>query len=113
MNIKNILSISEARKKIFKIAEDVQKPSTYYTLTEHGKPKMVLMSAEEFESLMEDLEILNNPKILADIKKAEDEFARGEYITLQELEKELGYSRSKSPEMVVREKPKRKYNSAK
>ena len=48
MDAKTTLSISEARKKIFKIAEQVQKPATHYTLTEKGKPKAVMMSAEEF-----------------------------------------------------------------
>lgn len=34
MRIKTTIPISEARKKIFKIAEEVQKPDNYYTLTE-------------------------------------------------------------------------------
>jgi prevent-host-death family protein len=49
---KNIIPITEARKKIFNIAEEVQKPNTHYTLTERGKPKMVIVSVEEFEALM-------------------------------------------------------------
>lgn len=51
MNSKTIISITEARKKIFQIAEDVQKPANYYTITENGRAKAVLMSAEQFDSL--------------------------------------------------------------
>ena len=107
MNTKTTLSISEARKKIFKIAKDVQKPSTYYTLTEKGRPKVVLMSAEEFESLMENLEILSDPKIIANIKKTEEEFKRGEYITWEEMKKELHQSRR--PSLVLADKGRKKY----
>lgn len=53
MKNKTTLPITEARKKIFGIAEDVQKTGVYYTLTEHGRPKMVMLSAEKFESLIE------------------------------------------------------------
>lgn len=51
MKIKNVLPITEARKKIFSIAEEVQKSNIYYTLTERGKPTVVILSAEEFEIL--------------------------------------------------------------
>lgn len=51
MKIKNIVPISEARKNIFSIAKEVQVSETYYTLTEKGRPKVVMLSAERFESL--------------------------------------------------------------
>ncbi|MBU4078233.1 type II toxin-antitoxin system Phd/YefM family antitoxin, partial [Patescibacteria group bacterium] len=47
MNIKmkNIISISEARNRIFEITDDVQAPNKVYTLTSNGKPKAVIVSA--------------------------------------------------------------------
>lgn len=86
MDIKNILSISEARKKIFKIAEKVQKPSTSYILTEKGKPKAVIMSAEEFESWHETLEVVRDfPNLEKDIKKAKREYKKGNYLSLEDV----------------------------
>ncbi len=107
MNAKTTISISEARRRIFDIAEEVQKPNTHYTFTENGKPKAVLMSAEEFDSLMEDLEILSSPEILANIKKAEEEYKRGDYITWDEMKKELEESRKTT---MVADKSKKKYS---
>ncbi|KKP32346.1 MAG: hypothetical protein A2360_01420 [Candidatus Staskawiczbacteria bacterium RIFOXYB1_FULL_32_11] len=109
MNSKTIISISEARRRIFDLAEEVQKPSTYYTLTENGRAKAVLMSAEKFDSMMEDLEILSNPKIMTNIKEAEEQIKRGEYVTLDELKKELGYKASDFQPAFVMEKPKNPY----
>lgn len=51
MRIKTTLPITEARKNIFFLADEVQKKKNYYTLTEHGRPKAVLVSAEKFETL--------------------------------------------------------------
>lgn len=101
MNAKTTISISEARRRIFDIAEEVQKPNKYYTFTENGKPKAVMLSAEEFDSLMENLEMLEDPDLLKRIKESEEEYKRGEYVTLDELERELKYGAS-----FVREKMK-------
>jgi len=92
MNTKTTMPISEARKRIFEIAKEVQKPSNYYTLTEKGRPKVVLMSAEEFESWQETLEVMHEfPHLEKDIKEAEKEYKKGEYITLEELLEKEGF----------------------
>lgn len=90
MKISRTLSISEARKNIFKIANEIQKPDVCYMLTENGKAKAVIMSADEYESWMETMEVmLDFPNLLNEIKEAEEEFKRGEYVTLDELKDEL------------------------
>lgn len=86
MNTKTTLPISKARQKIFKIAKEVQKPSVYYTLTEKGVPKAVIMSAEEFESWAETLEVAREfPDLKKDAKEAEADYKKGDYVTLDEL----------------------------
>ena len=92
MNTKTTLSISEARKKIFEMAKKVQKPSTHYILTERGKPKVAFMSAEEFESWQETLEVLRDfPNLEKDIKKAKGEYKRGDYSTLESVLSKEGF----------------------
>jgi len=53
MRVKTTLSISAARKQLFTIASEVQESGVYYTLTERGKPTVVMVSASYFESLQE------------------------------------------------------------
>lgn len=101
MNTKTTLPISEARKKIFEIAKEVQKPNKYYTLTEKGRPKAVIMSAEEFESWEETLEVIRDfPNLKKDIKQAEQDYKKGNYITLDELLKK---------NYILKDKSKKKY----
>jgi antitoxin YefM len=104
MSAKTTLSISEARKNIFSIAEQVQKPSTYYTLTENGRPKAVMMSAEEFESWTETLDVIAEfPSLKNSIKQAEKEYKSGDYITLEDLLEKEGYIvRGKKHEVLSR-----------
>ena len=95
MNTKTTLSISEARKRIFDIAKKVQKPGLYYTLTEKGEPRVVLMSAEDFESRQETLDILqtfpNLPKEIAEVDKDIRTGKYKSYITLEELLAKEGF----------------------
>ena len=102
MNTKTTIPITEARKRIFRISDEIQKPGQYYTLTEKGRPKAVIMSAEEFESWQETLETIQEiPSLDEDIKKAEEEYKKGGYITLEELLEKEGY--------ILRDKSKKKY----
>jgi len=95
MDAKTTLSISEARKKIFKIAKMVQKPSTRYTLTDKGKPKAVVMSADEFESWQETLEVVKEfPDLEKDIKELEKDIKSGaykKYTTLEDILAKEGF----------------------
>ena len=91
MKISKTLSISEARKNIFKIADEIQKPDVCYMLTENGKAKAVIMSADEYESWMETMEVmLDFPDLLSEMKEADEEFARGEYVDFEDILKENG-----------------------
>jgi len=90
MDTKTTLPISEARKKIFKIAEKVQKPATYYTLTEKGRPKAVIISADEFKSWQETLEVIKDfPDLDKTIKEVDRDVRTGEYKKYPTLEKVL------------------------
>ncbi len=95
MNTKTTIPISEARKRIFEIAEEVQKPGNYYTLTEKGRQKAVLMSAEDFESWQETMEVMREfPNLKKDIEETDRAVKSGEYkkwTTLEDLLKEYGY----------------------
>lgn len=79
-NLKNIISTTEARRRIFELTADVQKPDRYYTLTENGRAKAVLLSIDEYESMVETLDVLReNPHALKDIAQSQAEFEAGDY----------------------------------
>jgi prevent-host-death family protein len=56
--LKNIITITEARKRFFEISKESQKkPGTVYIITVRGKPIMVLMSAKDFEKTRNKLNL--------------------------------------------------------
>lgn len=104
IKIKNIISISEARSKIFEIAEKVQKFGQVFTFTENGKPKVVMISAEEYENLVEDLELMKDHKFMAKVRKVEEDFAKGEYVSWENIKNELLI---KSGSLILKDEPKK------
>lgn len=113
MDSRFTMPISDARKKIYKISDEVQKPGVRFTLTERGKPRAIFMSYDEYDSMRETLEILSEPGIMNDIKRAEEEYKRGEYFTWEEVKKKLGWERALDETMLLRDKPKSNYKSKK
>ncbi len=108
MNIKmkNIISISEARSRIFEIAEKVQKIGQFFTLTENGRPKAVIISAEEYENLIEDLNFMKNKKFMAKVASAAEDFAKGEYLSWESVKKDLS---TNDGSLKLADEPKIKY----
>ena len=86
MNSKHTLSTTNARKILFQITKDVQTPGIHFTLTENGKPKAVLLSAQEFESWQETLEVMSqNPNLAAELELSEAELSQGKFEDLDDL----------------------------
>ena len=105
MDYKNTLSISEARKKFFEMAEAVQKPGVYYSLTDKGRPKAVMLSYEEYESIIETLEVMAEmPELEKDIKESREAYKSGKYKTWTTLEGLLA-----KQGFVLAEKAKKQY----
>ena len=85
------ISITEARKRLFQIAKDVQTPCRSYTLTENGKPIVVIMSLEEFESWKETIEVVMEfPDLKKNMEETERAIKTGEYKNWTTLEDLLG-----------------------
>lgn len=102
MNSKTTLSVTEARKKIFDIINAVQTTGVFYTLTEKGRPKAIILSAEEFESWEETLKVMKDfPNLEKEMKQAEKEYKLGDFITLESLLVQEGF--------LVADKARKKY----
>ena len=99
------ISISEGRKRIFDIAKEIQAPNKVYTLTIDGKPKVVIMSAEEYQSWVETIEVERIfPDLDKEIAEADTAVQTGAYKKWATFEDML-----KRRSLIVAEKPKKKY----
>jgi len=82
----DLISISNARANLPDLVTRVSDTLERITITVNGKPKAILVSAEELESLEETAEVLAIPHIKKDIEKSRKQIKKGEFIALSELE---------------------------
>jgi len=82
-----VIPVTQARKDLLKLVDQVDDDYTRIDLTKNGKVKATLVSTDYIDSLEETIYTLNHS--LNDIEKAEEEIAEGKYISLEELKSDL------------------------
>ena len=75
-----IIGISEFRKSISSIINEVFKGSKYIIM-QRSKPKAVIMSPEEVETL----EVMADKELLEDIKSAKREILNRDFVSYEEF----------------------------
>lgn len=83
------LPLTEARNRFAELVEMASGMFARFTITRKGKPEAVLMSKEEYDSLVETLEIMSNPKTMASIRRAMADIKAGRVTPWEEVKKEL------------------------
>ncbi len=71
------LSLKEARDRFSDIVDKAGRLSERFVVTKNGTPKAVVMGADEFESWVETLELLSNPKAVKALKQGLTEAKAG------------------------------------
>ncbi len=67
------LSVADARADFSKIVESAASTHERFEVTRNGKRVAVLLSADEYDALVETVEILSDPKAMQEIRGAESE----------------------------------------
>ena len=80
-----IMPLSEAKARLSELADEVYRTHERVNVTRNGREYVVIMAAEDLESLEATIELLSDPAAQARIAEAEREIARGEMVTEGEL----------------------------
>ena len=87
--MRKTLPVTEVRKKLTELIDEVNDKFEQIEITKNGKPRAIIMSADEFDSWKETLEILSDKQLMKDIAQAEKDFREGRSISLEQLKEEL------------------------
>lgn len=79
------LPLSEVKARLSEIADEVDRTHDRVHVTRNGREYVVLISAEDLESMEATLELLSDPEAMADIHQARADVAEGRFVTLEEL----------------------------
>ena len=79
------LSIREARTRFSELADEAERLGQRFTITRRGRASVVLMSASEFQSWVETIEILNDRSVLRQLRASAADIRREKTVTLASL----------------------------
>jgi len=81
-----VLSLSEIKRKLSQLVEEVSSLDEDITITRNGKPVAIIMSPDEFDSWKETLAVRTDAELMVEIRRGwEDIKKKRKLYTLEEL----------------------------
>ncbi len=84
------IPIVRARAMLTQLPERLAEDNRAVALTRHGKPVLAVMPWELFESILETLEIMGDPDMMAALRQGIKDVQEGKLIPLEEVKARLG-----------------------
>lgn len=79
------LSIDDAREHFSELVESVAGNRERITVKTPGGGEVILMNAEDLESLEDSLAMLNNSEFMSGLRESLEQAARGEFVSVDDL----------------------------
>ncbi|MCZ2839094.1 type II toxin-antitoxin system Phd/YefM family antitoxin [Modestobacter sp. VKM Ac-2985] len=70
--------LATVKARFSQVIDEVAGTHERVTITRNGSPVAVILAVEDYESLMETLEVLSDPQARSEIRQAESEMTAGE-----------------------------------
>ncbi|MBI3291505.1 MAG: type II toxin-antitoxin system Phd/YefM family antitoxin [Elusimicrobia bacterium] len=86
----NTVSLKELRPELPRVISRIDARLDRYVITKRGKPVVVMMSVEDYESLMETLDILADPQAMAGLRRGEEDIRKGRTRPWEDIKASLG-----------------------
>ncbi len=81
----NTISLKKLRPGLPKVIKDIDARLKRYIIMKRGKPVAVMLGPDDYEGLLETIEILSDKETAARIKKAKQEIKENKTVSLEEL----------------------------
>ncbi|MFI5361184.1 MAG: type II toxin-antitoxin system Phd/YefM family antitoxin [Elusimicrobiota bacterium] len=84
------ISIKDLRPSLPKVMDLVEKRLERFVITKRGKPIGVLLSPDDYEGLLETIDIMKDRELVRRIRRAEADVRAGRTRSLDEIHRSLG-----------------------
>jgi len=83
------LPITEARDELTSLPDKLNASHETVTVTRHGKPVLAILPWDEYEALVETLEIMSDKDLMAALRQSIKEIKQGKLIPWERIKREL------------------------
>jgi len=85
----NTISLKQLRPELAAIIKDIDTKLDRYIVMKRGRPVAVMMSPDDYDGLLETIEILSDKETAKRIRKAKKEIKEGKTISLEDLKRKI------------------------
>ena len=78
-------SLTDVRGKLSEVIDEIARTGGEVVITKHGRPVAVLLAHDEYESLIETVNVLSDDDTMAAIAESEADFASGHFSRMDEI----------------------------
>jgi prevent-host-death family protein len=92
--VPKVISATEASNNFGSVIDEAAQGKSFFVITRMGKARAVVLGVEQYTELMEELEInqeQEDPEVQEALKEAQQDINLGRIVSLEELDKELGF----------------------
>lgn len=86
------IPVAEAKKRLSALIKEVDETYDRYAITKNGVNKAVLLSSDEFEGLLETIDILSRKEEREAIARAKREVRSGQTVSFEDIQHRYGLS---------------------
>ena len=83
------IPLAEARAQLSRLVDEAVRTHERIEVTRKGRRAAVILSADDYDSIMETLDILSDPELMREIREGQAQRDQGLLSTLEEVEKEM------------------------
>ena len=69
-------SVAEARAKFAQIIQSSEQTHERIVITRNGEPAVIMLSVDDYEGMVDQIEILSDPELLKELKASVAEFEK-------------------------------------
>lgn len=85
MDLPLILPVTDVKQRFLELLKKVEIYHEVVTITKKGVPKGILLGIEDFESLVETVEILSDRRIMKSLERSRKQSQKGKFYTDDEV----------------------------
>ena len=89
MSISEFMPLAEVKSRLSEVVDEIVRESSRTVITKHGRPAAVVISVDEYESMIETLEILSDPSLVEDIFKSKLEESQAVVLSADQLRERI------------------------
>lgn len=82
------MNLSEAKDKLSQLVKDTAETTLQVVITVNGRKQAVLISMEEYESLMETIDILKDQTLIKKIMASTVDIQKGNVVDFKDIRKD-------------------------